>query len=158
MAPQAGQVRIDSAQLFKKNFAGGPDKFNPKGGKRTFLVFLEPSVAAEMLQDGWNVKYLQPREDDDPGTEPKPYLSVEVAYDKGKPPRIFMITGGNRTFLGEEEVELVDQMDISNVDLIINPYVYDVNGKQGVKAYLKTMFVTVEMDELDVKYADMQVP
>ena len=41
------------------------------------------------------------------------------------------------------------------MDLILNPYEWAVNGKTGVKAYLKSIFVTIQEDELERKYADV---
>jgi hypothetical protein len=34
----------------------------------------------------------------------------------------------------------------------VRPYAWDVNGKTGVKAYLKTLFVTIDEDALELKY------
>jgi hypothetical protein len=42
------------------------------------------------------------------------------------------------------------------VDLTINPYVWEVNGNSGVKAYLGTMYVTIAEDPLDAKYDDVE--
>ena len=41
------------------------------------------------------------------------------------------------------------------MDLTLNPYAWEVNGKTGVKAYLKSIFVTIVEDDLDRKYADV---
>ena len=34
------------------------------------------------------------------------------------------------------------------------PYHYDVSGRQGVAAYLKTLYLTIAEDELDLMYED----
>jgi hypothetical protein len=59
--------------------------------------------------------------------------------------------------LGEDECILLDWADILTVDLIIRPYHWNVNGRTGVKAYLKSIFVVINEDYLELKYADVPV-
>ena len=69
------------------------------------------------------------------------------------PPKIMLISGGNRTLLDESNIAILDTAEISKCDLIIRPYNWDVNGNSGVKAYVKTMYVTIEDDDFGGRYA-----
>ena len=114
-----------------------------------------------MAEDGWHVKYLKPRPGEEEET-PQAYLPVALKYRRrdGKsvvaPPRINLITSRGRTPLDEDMVEMLDYADITTVDLTIRPSYWEVQGKTGVKAYLQTMFVTINEDPLDQKYADTE--
>lgn len=151
-----GPVTIEGARIIFRNFAGLEGQYN-RPGDRNFGVVLPNDVAEQMKLDGWNVKYLRPREEEE---EPTPWLPVAVSY-KGRPPRVVMISHRGsppekvRVSLPEELVEMLDYADLSNVDLIVNPYQWSVRGETGVKAYLKSIFAEVQRDELEVKYEDV---
>jgi hypothetical protein len=66
-----------------------------------------------------------------------------------------MISSRGRTFLGEKEIEMLDWVDIKTADVILNPYVWVVGDKTGIKAYLQTLYITIVEDPLDLKYADL---
>lgn len=140
-------LTIEDATLIWRNFEGREGPFNGKG-ERGFSVVLTPEMAETLAKDGWNVKTKDPRED---GDENLYTLPVKVSY-KYRPPRVVMIAGTNRTDLHEDMVEVLDFADIAMVDLIVNAFAWDVQGKSGIKAYLKTIFVTVNEDELERKY------
>src|SRR5687768_9421033 len=63
-----------------------------------------------------------------------------------------MVTSKGLTYLGEDEVETLDWVDIETADVTLNPYEWAVNGKTGVKAYLQTLFVKIEEDYLQQKW------
>lgn len=146
----ADNVTFENAQIRFRNFRGEEGKYN-RAGDRNFVVFLEPEDAANLSSMGWNVKELQPR---DPQDSPQAYIQVSVSY-KGRPPKIMMVTSGGKTPVDEQMVDVLDYAEIKTVDLIVNPYEWEVNGKTGIKAYLKSMFVTLVEDDLDRKYADI---
>lgn len=139
---------IEDARILFRNFSGREDKYN-REGDRNFAVVLPVDVAEQMLQDGWNVRYLEPREE---GDEPTAYISVSVNFNN-RPPRVVLLTSTTRTQLDEKSVEVLDWSDIKTADLIARGYDWNVNGKSGTKAYLQSLFVTIEEDALERKYA-----
>ena len=147
----AGQITIENARIIFRNFAGREGQYNREGDRSFGVIIEDPEVEKRLKLDGWNVKYLKPRDEEDEDT---PWVPVSVSY-KGRPPRVVMINSRGRTDLGEDEVEVLDWMELENVDMILNPYEWNVNGKSGVKAYLKTMFATILEDDLELKYADI---
>lgn len=138
---------IEDARLIFRNFQGLEGKYN-RAGDRNFCILLGNGLAEQLYNEGWNVKALKQREPDDP---PQPYLHVAVSY-KGYPPKITMVTWKGKTPIDEDMVSFIDQIDIETADLILNPYVWSVNGKTGVKAYLQTLYVVIHENELDKKY------
>lgn len=147
---QRGQVVIEDAQIVFRNFAGDEKRFNAKGD-RNFCVIIPPDIAEMMIQDGWNVKQLRARDDDTPGDF---YIQVSVGF-KQRPPNLFLISSKGRVRVGQHQCEVLDWVDIQRADMIINPSKWDVNGKTGIKAYVKTLAITINEDYLELKYADV---
>lgn len=156
MARDDNNVVMEGVKIIFRNFAGKKTQYNAEGN-RNFAVLLDDEVAEAMAADGWLVKWLKPREDADEGEKEQAYLQVKVKYDAGRPPRVTMITSRGRTMLDEDSIEHLDWADIENVDLIVRPYEWEVNDKTGISAYLQSLYVTIQEDELEKKYAELEL-
>jgi hypothetical protein len=151
--PRDNTVLMEGVRIIFRNFTGKEGQYN-REGDRNFAVLLDEKIANDMAEDGWNVKWLKPREDAEEDETDQAYLQVSVNF-KGRPPRIVLITSRGRTNLEEDQIEMLDWADITTVDMIIRPYEWSVNGKTGIKAYLQSIYVTIQEDALELKYAEL---
>lgn len=150
MEKKIGNITIENARLIHRNFSGAATQFNPVGN-RNFSVVLDLDFAQQLMDDGWNVKSKPPR---DPQDDPLYYLPVTVRFDPIAP-NIFMVTSRGKTRLDESNVNLLDSAIIRNADLKIHPRAWETANGSGIKAYLRTLYATIEEDELDLKYGDI---
>lgn len=147
-------LMIEDAKLLFTNFAGSPTRYNSEGGKREFSVALPLNLVEDLEKDGWNVKY---RKNADGEFDPeRPYLSVKVSY-KFRAPAIWLITGGRKQLMTEDTVGTLDNITIKTADVVIHPSVYDIRGQQGISAYVKELYVTMDDESASFasKYADL---
>lgn len=152
---QSGQLLIHDAQIVFRNFAGREGQYN-REGDRNFCVIIPPEVAEQMLEDRWNVKQLKPREEGVPGDY---YIQVSVGF-KNRPPNLWLISSKGRVRVSQAECELLDWVDIARAEVLVNPYNWKIRAgtpdeKTGVKAYVKTLVITLNEDYLELKYADV---
>lgn len=148
-------IVIEGAKIRFRNFSGNEGKYNPKG-KRNFCVLLDDELARTLEDDKWNVRWLEPRDEND---SRQAYLQVAVSYDN-YPPKITLVSSKGKTILDNDTISLLDWAEIKEVDVVIKPYNWVMsegtkNEKRGVKGYVKNMWVTLVEDEFESKYRDV---
>jgi len=155
-----GILQIDDAIIIYRNFSGTPSKFNREGDRNFAVVIPDQEIddhrktlAARLIEDGWNVKIKSRGEDEDPFM----FLPVKIKFnDRG--PNVYLKTGSRVNKLDEESVSCLDDVDIMSVDLDIRPYDWDVNGKTGRTAYLQSISVTQNVDRFAARFAEEECP
>lgn len=147
-------LEIENANIGRgryRNFSGEKSAFNPTG-KRTFTVLLDEEIGHQLEDAGWHIRWRQPVDDQD---DVIALLTVEVRFGD-YPPKILLISGDDRTYLDESNVSLLDSADIARADLIVRPYNWEVNGKSGTKAYVKSLYVTLQDDDFGGRYTQRE--
>jgi hypothetical protein len=164
------EIKLEGIQLIWRNFAGEKKLYN-ENGKRQFAIPLEEDLALELYDAGWNVKDNVNKVNDPThaASEVLYHLDVTVKMDGRVAPRIFMVAKkwseneqreiSVRTLLDDENVPLaiLDYAPVDYADVILRPFNWDVNGKQGVSGYLKTLFAFLKQDDLESKYAHIPI-
>ena len=115
-------INVENAKITFKNFSGRATKFSPKG-LRSFSLILDQDMADKLEKDGWNVRYLNPREE---GDLPTPILDVKVRVDEDTPipAEVYLIQDGYKHRLYEDSIGMLDEMTFDNIDLIIISQIY----------------------------------
>lgn len=144
----ANTLIMENAKIRFRNFSGRPDDFTREGDRSFALVIDDEDLANKLKEDGWNVRMRMPKND---GEDPWYYLKVKVNFG-GFPPKIIEVTSRNRVALNEETVGILDSAELKSVDVEISPYHWEIGGRSGITAYLKTMYATIEEDPFAAKY------
>lgn len=145
----AENLILENARIFFRNFAGEADQYN-RAGNRNFCVEIDdPGLAEKLKSDGWNIKLQKKR---DPEDDDKWYIQVTVSYTN-IPPNVYLVTKKQKTLMTEDTIKTLDYAELDNVDLVISPYHWAVNGNEGIKAYLRSGYFTIKEDTFGEKYS-----
>ena len=145
-----GVVQIEDARIIYRNFAGIGSKFN-REGDRNFAVIIPDEDAANILREnGYVVKIKPPRDEDE---SPFMYLPVKIKFNN-RGPSAYVVSGNSVTRLNEDTIGMIDEIDISSVNMDLRPYDWEVNGQTGRTAYLQAIEVVQNIDRFGARYLE----
>lgn len=149
MAERMNKLVIDNARLIFKNFSGKGDNYNREGDRNFAVIIDDPNAAEDLADAGWNVRPLISK---DPDEEPTHYIKVKVSF-KVRAPKVRLLSNHKQVFLNENTISSLDFAKIEECGVVISPYMWEVNGKRGISAYLDSMYAKIEDDPFADKYA-----
>lgn len=134
------------------HFDGREAMFNEEGD-HNFIIRIPEQRALRMQEAGWNVKQKEGREEGDPLEW---HLKVKIGTKRGMP-KIFFVKG-KRIIRVEDARELADIRFsvVTNLDLIVQPSRWINGNRQGISAYVKEMYVEMNVSKFDEKYAELE--
>lgn len=136
-----------------RNFAGKATRYNKEGNRNFNIVISDENLAQRLIDDGWNLRPMKPREEDEEDAPPRYKLNITVSY-RFRPPTIRLYSGRKETLLDEETVGTLDYAEYSTADLTIRPRFWtDDDGSRKIKAYLDEMRAIIKPDRWADKYA-----
>ena len=149
-----GILQIEDARIIYRNFSGRGSKYNREGDRNFAVIIPNQEICDQLINEGWNVKIKPPRDDDE---SPFMFLPVKVKFNN-RGPGVYVVSGKNVQKLSEETIDMLDEIDISSVDMDIRGYDWEVNGKTGKSAYLQAINVIQNIDRFGAKYAADELP
>jgi len=151
-----GALTVEDAHLRYKNFSGVGGDYNSEGKRNFNLVIDDPEFAQQLNEEGWHVRFKEPRDPQDVGMY---LLKVNVNYEARKQPEIWMHDELGRMtprLLSEEDVGQLDTADIVSCDIQIRPWKWVRGNDSGISAYLEYMHVFYKEDPFKYKYANLE--
>lgn len=128
------------------NFSGRQTKVNPQGGKRTFNVVLPEDVALELQNEGWNIKMIPSKNDDQ--ADVLYFTEIVLNMEKKVEPDVYLCTEWagrkKKTRLHGDDVGQLDDIRFAQADVNIYPHVHS----GGVKGHCNQLVVIQAKNDL----------
>lgn len=151
---EKGALVVRNAWMLYKNFAGDPAKnYKPGDHSRRFSLLLDEPVAKDLMNQGWNVKKKDARNEDE---EPYYITEVTVNMECKYPPKIMLYTELNGEYNEPVEIDIADFIKIDNGEIRIKVAEVVVSLAKTGGRYLQELRIyerPQKSDWLDGNYA-----
>lgn len=133
--------------IFATNFAGDPerDRFGSDTRKANVII-PDHEQAMDLMDAGFNVRSTKPKPGEEDEFVPVYFVSVNVNYDTDWPPKIYLVSGdAEPRLLDEDSIDILDKCYVLNVNVVLNPYQNQRNGRSSL--YVRTMYVEQDIED-----------
>ena len=118
------QLEVRNAFIFWTNFAGRENKFGNKA--KTFNLAISLEIAEILNTQGWRVRDILNKIDDDDEGETLYFVNIKVNMESSYPPIVTLFSEfrgeRSRRALDNETISELDRLDILSSDCIVNSY------------------------------------
>lgn len=147
-------INIENGAIAYSNFSGRPTQYKPEGGVRT-VTFIIPEESVDALTAaGWKIR-KQVFEDESYRYLLEAKFTFRNRNGQPRDPKIFIIKNGKPVHVTEDTVDTLDRVDILSVDAVIGPVHWEWGGKEGITAYINSMYLNIKENPIDEKYRKM---
>lgn len=153
---RAEKLELEHAKIMGgkfKNFSGRQTEYNKEGSRYIHIVIPSDKVD-DLIEKGWTIKQLPPREE---GDEPVYFLKVNIRFvaDGGiNDPKIYKgISSDNMHKVTVDTVSDMDRDEFENIDIVIRPYHWSRSTGEGISAYLEEMYALIKGSRFSAKYS-----
>ena len=152
---------VPGTDIWWRNMQGSPTDFSP-AGNRTFAIALSDELAQALSEEGWTCIAFKQRDKNDPESPILPRFKIKMNFGGTVPPKVYVASsdGTRRTQVDETwlDDQNIDKRGIEWIDIAVNPYNWNVNGKEGCSAYLSELTIKLQEGAFDYKYNSEDVP
>ena len=142
-------IVLKDVNVLFRNFSGEARQYN-SAGDRNFNAQVSEEQATMLRQHGYRVRVVPPNKYNDETTY---LLKVKVSY-KFDSPNVFILSDISKRRLDEDTIGELDHVSIAKCDISIVGSNWTMpSGETGVTAYLRSAYVTLNVDPLDAEYA-----
>ena len=149
--PRVNDINITDGEIAYSNFAGRPTAYKPEGGVRTVTFVIPENVYEDLIKDGWKIR-RQEFEDGSYRYLLEATFLFRTREGKLRDPKIFIVRDNELIHVTEETADTLDRAEIISADAVIGAYYYDYAGRQGIKAYINSLYLKIKENPIDEKY------